>query len=49
MTIDASIAWTLVVGLLVQGVWLAGITYMMWKRHRDGGDDSIEPGTGTTA
>lgn len=33
--IDQNLVWFLVGIMIVQGVWVAGLTYMMWKKHRE--------------
>jgi len=33
--IDQNLVWFLVGIMIVQGVWVAGLTYLMWKRHRE--------------
>jgi len=29
------LAWILVIIIIIQGVWLAGLTYLMWKRVKE--------------
>lgn len=32
---DASaLVWVLVLVIVIEGVWLAGITYLIWRSHR---------------
>jgi hypothetical protein len=33
MTDSGQVALILVIVVIFQGVWLAGLTYMMWKQH----------------
>lgn len=33
--IDQNLVWFLVGIMIVQGVWVAGLTYLMWKKHRE--------------
>ncbi|MFQ6107501.1 MAG: hypothetical protein ACE5QF_07960 [Thermoplasmata archaeon] len=33
--IDQNLVWFLVGIMVLQGVWLVGLTYLMWKRHRE--------------
>lgn len=32
--VDSNLVWFLVGIVIVQGIWVAGLTYLMWKRHR---------------
>ncbi|MFQ6107008.1 MAG: hypothetical protein ACE5QF_05420 [Thermoplasmata archaeon] len=49
MTIDPTAIWILTVGVLIQGVWLTGVTYLMWKRHQVRKNEPVEPETSVTA
>lgn len=33
--IDPNIVWLLVGVMLIQGVWMIGLTYLVWKRHQE--------------
>ncbi len=33
--IDPNLVWFLVGIMIVQGIWVAGLSYLMWKRHRE--------------
>ena len=30
-----TLVWFLVGVIVIEGVWLAGLTYLMWRRHRE--------------
>jgi len=42
MVVESEVLWVLVFGILMEGVWLSGITYMMWKRFQGRKEEPVE-------
>ena len=33
MALDERLVWLIVLVIAIEGVWLIGLTYLLWKRH----------------
>lgn len=43
MIAESDVLWVLVFGILMEGVWLSGVTYLMWKRYQSRREEPVEP------
>ena len=34
MTIEEAAVWAIVLFVIIAGVWLSGLTYLMWRAHQ---------------
>lgn len=49
MVVESEVLWVLVFGILMEGVWLTGITYLMWKRSQKPKEEPVEAEEGFPA
>jgi hypothetical protein len=46
--LDPNIVWFLVGIVIVQGIWVTGLTYLMWRRYREKKAEEEEETTKST-